>query len=109
MAKYNHAFDIAFVVISAKEDASDVTADMLRAALYKRIEELDSEGDLYWQDAVDCFDTFEVDPDPKDAVGALRKRFVDTDLDCRKALRQVRLEAEIEQRLYDEGRLKDDD
>lgn len=40
MIKFNHAFDFAVEVISKKEDASDVTPAMLRAALIKRANEL---------------------------------------------------------------------
>jgi len=40
MTRYNHEFDIAFKVISNEEDGSDVTADMLKDALKKRIESL---------------------------------------------------------------------
>lgn len=109
MGKFNHAFDIAFEVVSDKADASDVTADMLRTALYRRIETLDSEGDLLWHEAVDRFDTFEETPEPSDAVGTLRKRYIGDDLDKRKALARVQIEAEVEQALFDEGRLKDDD
>jgi hypothetical protein len=109
MGKFNHAFDFAFEVSSDKEDASDVTADMLRTALYKRIEELDSSGDLAWQEAVDCFDTFEEDPDPSNAVDILRTKYIGTDLSQRKALARAHIEAEVEKALFDEGRLKDDD
>jgi hypothetical protein len=38
MRKFNHMYDIAFSLDSDLEDASDVTTDMLRAALEKRIE-----------------------------------------------------------------------
>ena len=40
MPKFNHAFDIAFSLISETEDAEDVTGAMLRAALLKRLEEM---------------------------------------------------------------------
>jgi len=40
MTKFNHMYDIAFIVISNTEDGSDVTPAMLRAALLKRAAEL---------------------------------------------------------------------
>jgi hypothetical protein len=56
---FNHAFTIGFEVISEKEDASDVTAAMIRAAITKRIDDL---GDLELLEAADHpFDTFETD------------------------------------------------
>ena len=109
MGKFNHAFGIAFEVISEKEDGSDVTGEMLRQALERRIAALDSLEDIDWIHAVDCFDTFEVDPHPMDAVGILRKKYVGDNLERRKTLQQERHLATHEQQLYDEGRLKDDD
>ena len=38
--RYNHAFDIAFEVESDQEDGEDVTAEMLFAALEKRLQAL---------------------------------------------------------------------
>jgi hypothetical protein len=55
--KYSHAVDIAFEVISNDEQGEDVTPDMLRAALKKRIENLDETNT--WLEAVDIFDTME--------------------------------------------------
>ena len=109
MAKYNHAYDIAFEVISDTEDASDVTVDMLRAAVDARIGRLDHNGDLAWEHAVDLFDTFEIDPVDEKAMDVLRKRYVGSDLERRRALCTVRRESDHEQELHDEGRLKDDD
>jgi hypothetical protein len=37
---FNHAYDFAFEVVSNKEDASDVTATMLREACINRINEI---------------------------------------------------------------------
>ena len=42
MPHFNHAFTIAFEVISDCEDASDVTPEMLKNALLKRIADLDA-------------------------------------------------------------------
>lgn len=58
MAKFNHAFDIAFSLVSEKQDASDVTAAMLKEALLKRIENLDAE-DTWIEAAGAPFDTYE--------------------------------------------------
>tara|TARA_R110000737_G_scaffold163548_1_gene191147 strand:- start:251 stop:424 length:174 start_codon:yes stop_codon:yes gene_type:complete len=38
--KYSHAFDFAFELNSDREDASDVTAAMMRAALLNRIADM---------------------------------------------------------------------
>ena len=43
MTKFNHAFDIAFSVISGDPDGEDITPAMFRAALLERIEQLDLE------------------------------------------------------------------
>lgn len=59
MARYSHAYDIVFEVQSDKEDGSDVTPAMLRAALLKRIEDVfgnSGEGER----ACDLFHTYEV-------------------------------------------------
>lgn len=68
MARFNHAFDIAFEVVSNCEDASDVTPEKLRDALLQRISDLDasyfpSKGQGWeWYEAVgDPFDTFNMD------------------------------------------------
>ena len=68
MARFNHAFTIGFEVVSTCEDASDVTPQMLRNALLKRIADLDasyypSKGPGWqWHDAVGLpFDTHEED------------------------------------------------
>lgn len=56
--KFNHAYDFAFEVISDQEDAEDVTAAMLRAALLERVNRLtDSE----LMEAAGCFDSFAVE------------------------------------------------
>ena len=59
MTKYNHAFDIAFEVISNRVDGIDVTADMLRAALEKRIKLL--VGDEIIEACGHPFDTYEIE------------------------------------------------
>ena len=55
--RYNHAVDIAFEVISNDEQGEDITPDMLREALQKRVDELDRTNN--WLAAVDIFDTME--------------------------------------------------
>jgi hypothetical protein len=109
MSKFNHAYDIGFEVISETKDGSDVTADMLREALQARIAQLDHNGDIAWLAACALFDTFETDPEQQDALAVLRKRYLGTDLDSRRALAEERRRADHEQELHDEGRLKDGD
>jgi hypothetical protein len=43
MTRYNHMFSIAFSVVSNEPDGSDVDAAMLRAALLRRIADLEAE------------------------------------------------------------------
>lgn len=52
---FNHAYDISFEVLSAKEDASDVTPKMLREALRARLASLSNDEML---SECTCFDTF---------------------------------------------------
>jgi hypothetical protein len=51
-------YDIAFSLDSDREDASDVTTDMLRVALLKRVEDV-FKGSGEWKEAFDLFGTFE--------------------------------------------------
>ncbi len=46
---YSHIFNLAFVVDSPREDAGDLTPAMMRAALLRHIENLDTSGD--WDEA----------------------------------------------------------
>lgn len=57
---FSHAFDFAFELVSKRKDASDVTAEMLRAALIRRASTL-SRDEL--REACGCFDTEEVPDD----------------------------------------------
>lgn len=60
MPRYNHAYTIAFEVISDHPKGDDVTPEQLKAALTQRIENLDSAGDLEWLDATGApYDTYE--------------------------------------------------
>lgn len=55
--RYNHAYDLAFTLISEHPQGEDVTPEMFRAALMKRIEDLDRHNE--WQEACGCpFDTY---------------------------------------------------
>ena len=56
MPKFNHAYDFAFEVISDRDDAEDVTAPMLRAALLERVNRLTDEELLL---EAGRFDTYE--------------------------------------------------
>lgn len=69
MPKYNHAFDVAFEVVSETEDGSDVTKEMLKSALLKRMESLDLADE--WLEACGApFDTYPVDTEDEQAVVA---------------------------------------
>ncbi len=62
MARYNHAFTIAFEVISEEPDGSDVTAEMFREALERRMKDLDDSrpDKSEWQEACQPpYDTYE--------------------------------------------------
>lgn len=61
MPRFNHAFDIAFSLESEREDASDVTPEIIRQALLKRIRDLDAAGDGEWIEACAVpWDTYEI-------------------------------------------------
>jgi hypothetical protein len=61
MRKFSHLCSIAFTIVSNDMDGADITADMFRAALEKRIADLDRSGDLEWQEAVAILDTSDED------------------------------------------------
>lgn len=63
MARYNHAYDIAFSVVSNDPEGRDVTPAMFRAALLKRVSELDAEERFGgWEQACGApFDTYQED------------------------------------------------
>ena len=46
MPKYNHAYTVAFSLESDHPEGEDVTADMIRVALLRRIADLDEHGEL---------------------------------------------------------------
>ena len=60
MSRYNHAYDMAFSLVSNDPEGLDVTPAMLRAALLRRIADLDANDQ--WEEAVGApFDTYEED------------------------------------------------
>lgn len=68
MIRYNHAYDIAFSVVSSDPDGLDVTPAMLRAALLQRVAQLDAEAHVggYEQACGAPFDTYEMDKESDD-------------------------------------------
>lgn len=50
MARYNHAYGLAFSVVSTDQDGADITPAMLKAALLDRVADLDRSGE--WNEAV---------------------------------------------------------
>lgn len=68
MPRYNHMFDIAFEVISDHPEGEDVTPEMLKAGLLRRIEQLgDGPGQDSWAEATGLCDSYQVD-DPSELV-----------------------------------------
>lgn len=62
MARYNHAYTLAFSLVSNDDKGHDVDASQLKAALLARIANLDAEG--AWVEATGApFDTY---LEPKD-------------------------------------------
>lgn len=59
MTQFNHMYDLAFEVISNDENGDDVTPDMLRHALLRRIIGLDE--DREWLNATSICDSYEVE------------------------------------------------
>ena len=57
MTTYNHGCSLGFEVISKSENGEDITPDMYRIAIKKRIDLLDQTNS--WDMAIDIFDTFE--------------------------------------------------
>jgi hypothetical protein len=77
MSKFNHLFDIAFSLDSDSEDASDVTPAMLRAALLRRIADLDEtvkvhgpSAAMLWLEGCGLCDTYAYDLDLEEDVYA---------------------------------------
>ena len=61
MSKYNHAFDLAFIVSgSTTDDGSEITAEQFRDAILKRVQDLYDARELI--EAVGApFDSYEED------------------------------------------------
>ena len=55
--KYNHACDLAFEVLSNDEHGEDLSPDMYRIAIKKRVDELDRTNS--WDEAIGIFHTTE--------------------------------------------------
>lgn len=51
MTQYIHNLILHYSVETDSPDPSNFTADLLRAGVQKRIEDLDSEGDIAWTDS----------------------------------------------------------
>lgn len=64
MPVYNHAFTLAFQLKSNDPDGEDVTEQMLREALLKRVAEMDENG--LWEESVGApFDSYLDSTDPE--------------------------------------------
>lgn len=63
MPKFNHAFDVAFEIISDKEDASDVTVPMVIDALRKRLLQFEANERECYEAVLTSkpFDTYEME------------------------------------------------
>ena len=59
MAKYNHAFCIAFEVFSESDNPDDIDINHLYAALDKRIRNLKMEDDDVAIEAFDAYDVYQ--------------------------------------------------
>lgn len=62
MTRYNHAFDIAFELVSFDEEGLDVTPAMFSAALRARADALDANPDEWLEACGAPFDTYEIEP-----------------------------------------------
>lgn len=61
--KYNHAFDLAFCLVSEHEDSADVTTDELMAGLLARVKYLVDNPMEHDECFGDAFDTYEIEED----------------------------------------------
>lgn len=53
MTTYNHMLALAFTVSgSTSSDGEDITSDQIKEAIQRRMNDLDSEGELVWKEAV---------------------------------------------------------
>jgi len=60
MPTFNHAFTLAFEVSGSTDpEGNDITSGEFRAAITKRMNELDSAGQLEWEEDIGSpFDTY---------------------------------------------------
>lgn len=64
MARFNHAYDFGFEVISNTEDGEDVTPAMLLAACRKRLDEIEAvDGGEEMLEACGLFSTYDMEED----------------------------------------------
>lgn len=60
MPRFSHVYEIAFTVVSEKEDGSDVTAEMVRGAIARRVQELPND-ELVNEAIAGPGDTYEIE------------------------------------------------
>jgi len=63
MTKYNHMLDIAFTVISEKQDGSDITPEQIHVAILKRLVSLAEANEYDLGGAIGICDTYEISYD----------------------------------------------
>lgn len=56
MAKYSNLYDIAFEVISHTDDGADITGDMVRTAIVKKLGSLSDEEIMEHIGFCDCYE-----------------------------------------------------
>ena len=61
MPKYNHMLDIAFTVISEKQDGSDITPEQIHVAIAKRLQSLAEANEYDLGGAIGICDTYEME------------------------------------------------
>lgn len=102
---YDHACSFMFSIRSNHPKGEDISGAEFKAAVRKRLDKIDDDEmiEACWPP----HDTFM--EDDESAVGKIRERWgVNESLAAREKLHEARKEADHEQELYDEGRLKDE-
>ena len=61
MPKYNHMLDMAFTVISEKQDGSDITPEQIHVAIAKRLQSLAEANEYDLGGAIGICDTYEME------------------------------------------------
>jgi hypothetical protein len=84
---YSHIYDIGFLVISREEDASDVTPDLIRASLIRRLLELEEDRHLLEavsrdDNTIEVDDDVEAEPLETKAVASVARLLWDSVLAC---------------------------